>query len=802
MKNLLYTTLLIFALIPTVMTQETTRYMEPPKELLEIIDAPTTPSLLVNPTKTHALLASPQEMPDIADLAQPELRLAGIRINPRNFGDSKPRFWNSLSLQKLDTNKSYPILGLPEDGRIRLIRWSPNGERLAIVVYRKTTIELWVADAERGDAKKWASDLNSVIMGFPIEWAPDSKTIYFASRILSREGIDFKDALPVGPSVQVSSGKKTTIRTYQDMLQNPIDEDMFEHYATSTLAKVSENGKPKVIGNPGLYSNFSVSPNGEYLLVQQIMRPFSYIVPYYSFPLWVEVWSNEGILLKKLAEIPLAESIPQGFSAVQEGPRSYQWRADKPATIVWAEAQDGGDPKKVAEIRDMLYMLDAPFNSKPTAFLSLNYRYAGITWGWDNLAVVYERWWETRSIVTSFFNPSNPRESKKIIWDRSWQDAYGNPGNFLTELNHLGYPVLKSNQDNSVLYLSGQGASPQGNMPFLDELNLNSLKTKRLWQCQAPYFEQFITTLDNPIRRILTQRESETEQPNFFIRDLKKGKPKAFTSFPHPYPQLANVQKELVRYKRSDGIELTATLYLPAEYKKGSKRLPVLMWAYPQEYVDANLAAQVTESPYRFIRPSHLSPVMWVARGYAVLDRVGMPIVAKDSLLPNDTFVDQLTENAQAAINFLVEQKIGDSNRIAIGGHSYGAFMTANLLAHTNLFAAGIARSGAYNRTLTPFGFQGEERTYWEAPKVYDTMSPFMHADKLKKPLLLIHGVDDNNSGTFPMQSERLYQAINGHGGTARLVMLPFESHGYRARQSILHQAWEIDRWLEDYLGE
>ncbi|MDD2279082.1 MAG: prolyl oligopeptidase family serine peptidase [Bacteroidales bacterium] len=782
------------------MSQETTRYMEPAKELLEIIDAPATPSLGVNPTKTHALLASPQEMPDIADMAQPELRLAGTRINPKNFGDSKPFFWNSLSLQRIDSNESYPISGLPEDGNIRFFRWSPNGEKLAIVVYKKTTIELWVADTERGVAKKWASDLNSAIMGVPIEWAPDSKTIYFASRILSREGMSFKDALPVGPSVQVSSGKKTAVRTYQDMLQNPIDEDMFEYYATSTLAKVSENSNPKVIGNPGLYRNFSVSPNGEYLLVQQIMRPFSYIVPYYSFPIWVEIWNNEGILLKKLAEIPLAESIPQGFSAVREGPRSHQWRGDKPATVVWAEAQDEGNPKKVAEIRDLLYMLETPFKDKPKAFLSLNYRFSGITWGWDNLAVVYEQWWETRKIVTSFFNPSNPEESKRIIGDRSWQDAYSDPGNFITELNNWGYSVLKTNRDNSILYLSGQGASPQGNMPFLDELNLKTLKTKRLWQCKAPYFEQFITALDNPIQKILTQRESEAEQPNFFIRDLKRDKSKAFTSFPHPYPQLANVQKELVRYKRSDGIELTATLYLPANYKKGSKKLPVLMWAYPQEYVDANLAAQITESPYRFIRPSRLSPVMWVARGYAVFDRVGMPIVAKDSLLPNDTFVEQLTENAKAAIDYLVEQKIADPKRIAIGGHSYGAFMTANLLAHTNLFAAGIARSGAYNRTLTPFGFQGEERTYWEAPEVYDNMSPFMHADKLKKPLLLIHGVDDNNSGTFPLQSERLYQAINGHGGTTRLVMLPFESHGYRARQSLLHQAWEIDTWLEKYL--
>jgi dipeptidyl aminopeptidase/acylaminoacyl peptidase len=339
-------------------------------------------------------------------------------------------------------------------------------------------------------------------------------------------------------------------------------------------------------------------------------------------------------------------------------------------------------------------------------------------------------------------------------------------------------------------------------MPFLDELDIESLITKRLWQCQAPYYERFVAFIDDPIRNILTQRESETEQPNYYIRDLRRKRITPFTDYPHPYPQLKDVQKEMVRYKRNDGIDLSATLYLPAGYKKGSKKLPVLMWAYPREYVDPELAAQVTGSPYRFIRPSRLSPILWVARGYAVLDQVGMPIVGQDSLLPNDTFVEQLIANAKAAIDYLVNDGVADPKRIAIGGHSYGAFMTANLLAHSDLFAAGIARSGAYNRTLTPFGFQGEERTYWEAPDVYNSMSPFMHAHKIKTPILLIHGVDDNNSGTFPMQSERFFQAINGHGGPARLVMLPYESHGYRARQSILHQAWEIDTWLRQHLDQ
>lgn len=791
---------LVLGVFSWVFAQEPTRYMEPAKELLDIIDAPTTPSLGLSPTREYVLFAYPQEMPDIAEMAQAELRLAGIRINPENFGASKPRVVQKITLRKFDAKDEYPVTGLPEGGKIKSFDWSPDGKKLAIVLYFPKTIELWVANVADGVAKRWATNLHDALGWSPMEWAPDSKSIVFSSRVLSREGIEFMDALPQGPSVQVASGKKAAVRTYQDLLQNPLDEQKFEYYATSVLMRVEEGKEPVVLGNPGLYTSFSASPSGEFMLVQQIIRPFSYIVPYSRFPQLIEIWDNSGKLIKKLAEIPLTESIPQGFSAVRKGPRSFQWRNDKPATIIWVEAQDDGDPKKVADIRELLYSLDAPFKNNALPFLSLNFRYAGITWGWDNMAVVYERWWETRRMVVSFFNPADDKQPKRVVWDRSYQDAYSDPGSLITEANANGYRTLRTNKEKTKLYLSGQGASPAGNMPFLDELDIESLQTKRLWQCQAPYYERFVALLDDPIRTILTQRESEKEQPNYYIRDLRRKKITAFTSYPHPYPQLKDVQMEMVRYKREDGIDLQATLYLPAGYVKGSKQLPVLMWAYPEEFVDPSLAGQVKDSPHRFIRPSRLSPILWVARGYAVLDRVGMPVVGKDSILPNDTFVEQLVANAKAAIDYLVNEKIADRKRIAVGGHSYGAFMTANLLAHSDLFAAGIARSGAYNRTLTPFGFQGEERSYWEAPHIYHRMSPFTYADKLKKPILLIHGVDDNNSGTFPIQSERMFQAINGHGGTARLVMLPFESHGYRARQSILHQTWEIDTWLEKYL--
>ncbi|HHS96104.1 MAG TPA: S9 family peptidase, partial [Phaeodactylibacter sp.] len=504
---------------------------------------------------------------------------------------------------------------------------------------------------------------------------------------------------------------------------------------------------------------------------------------------------------KKIAQKGLAENIPKGFGAVVTGPRSFSWRADRPATLVWVEAQDGGDPNKEATIRDQLFMLEAPFDKAPIESIRFALRYGGITWGDGDLAMAYEWWWKDRKIITSRWQPDGKPSDKSIFFEHSWEDRYNDPGDFETERNQYGRSVLMTADGGVSLYLSGQGASPQGNRPFIDVIHIESKEKKRLWQSQAPYYEYPVGVLDKEKALVLTRRESKKERPNYFLRNLRDGSIEQITHFENPYKALEGVHKELVKYKRADGIELTGTLYLPAGYdKEKDGRLPVFMWAYPREYKSADAAAQVKDSPYEFIRIYWGSPLFWVTQGYAIFEDFGMPIIGEGAEEPNETFVQQLNAGAEAAINHLVEMGIADRERIAVGGHSYGAFMTANLLAHTDLFAAGIARSGAYNRTLTPFGFQSEERTFWESPETYFKMSPFMHADKIKTPLLLIHGQADNNSGTFPMQSERFFAALKGHGARVRLVMLPHESHGYRARQSIMHMLWEMTEWLDKYV--
>ncbi|WP_273070594.1 alpha/beta hydrolase family protein, partial [Alteromonas australica] len=495
-------------------------------------------------------------------------------------------------------------------------------------------------------------------------------------------------------------------------------------------------------------------------------------------------------------DVPLIEDLPQGFMAVRTGPRDVQWRNDKPNTIVYAEALDGGDPEVEVTHRDKLMQLEAPFNGEAEQILKTEDRFYRFIWNDDSVAIAMDYWWNTRNIKTYLFSPDQS-QSAQIISNRSYQDKYSDPGNFVTRKNGYFKDVLAVEGNNA--FLLGDGFTPEGQFPFLDKLDLETLETSRVYK--SAYTDKFEDLRDFNIKndRLLVRIESKRDYPNYYFRNLKNNTLTQLTHFENPFESIQNVKKEVITYKRNDGLDLTGTLYLPTNYEQG-KRYPMILWAYPEEFKDKSSAGQNTQNPNRFIYPWYGSPIYWVTKGYVVLDDASFPIVGEGDEEPNDTFRPQLVANAKAAIDALDQKGIIDPARVAVGGHSYGAFMVANLLSHSDLFAAGIARSGAYNRTLTPFGFQSEERHYWDAPEVYYTMSPFMHAEKMKTPLLLIHGEADNNSGTYPMQSERYFNALKGLGAVTRLVMLPKESHGYRAKESVLHTLWEQDQWLEKYV--
>ncbi|UGU15017.1 prolyl oligopeptidase family serine peptidase [Sinomicrobium kalidii] len=782
--------------------QEHLTYQKPPKEILELVDIQRPPSVITDNKKENMLLLYRNSYKTIAELAEDELRLAGLRINPKTNISSRAVFINNIKFKKLTEPEPKQVTGLPENPRLSYFTSSPDEKKIAFTNTTNTGVEIWVLDMEKGAAKKLTNATVNANMGNPISWFGDGKSLLVRMLPENRPDlIDTEASVPAGPTVTVSSGILAQNRTYQDLLKNKEDEQNFETLATSELYKVDLNGNKSLWKEKAMYRSESFSPDGKYIMVTTIHRPFSYIVPLYRFPSSTDVYDLDGNLVQNIEKTPLLEDLPKGFMATKKGKRKISWRSDQPATLVWAEALDGGDPEKEVQFRDEIFSLDAPFDGKPVSLAKTINRFSGITWGNDRIAILRDGWWNNRNTKTYIFNPSRPGKEARILFDRNYQDRYSDPGDFETEKNKYGKHVLKLDGNNA--YLIGDGYSDKGQFPFIDKINLVNSKKERLYQSRlTDKLESIRSLIDTQKGEVLVRIESKNEYPNYYIRNLRKRiAPIPVTRFENPFKSIENVHKEVITYKRDDGLELSGTLYLPAGYDMDNKeKLPLFLWAYPREYKDKNSAAQTTSNPNEFTYPYYGSPVYWVTRGFVVLDDAAFPIIGEGEKEPNDTFREQLVANARAAIDAVDELGYIDRERVAVGGHSYGAFMTANLLTHSDLFAAGIARSGAYNRTLTPFGFQSEERNYWEAPEIYNGMSPFMHADKMKTPLLLIHGEADNNSGTYPMQSERYFNALKGFGAPARLVMLPRESHGYAAIESILHILWEQDQWLEKYV--
>ena len=802
MKKIMTGFLFLIFFISVGTAQENLDYQKPPQEILELIDVPLAPATILDSDANMMIFLYRDQFKSISELSEEELRLGGLRINPVTNINSRATYYNNLKVKSVDGKTPKDVTGLPDAPRLTNFNWSPDESMIAFTHTTNTGVELWVLDIEKAAARKLTDAHINANMRSTVNWFRDNSAILVTNLPKDRkELIDTETSVPTGPTISVSDGKEAQNRTYQDLLKNPNDEFNFEQLARSELVKVNLDGTTSSWMSPKMYSDISFSPDGKYVMVTHLKKPFSYLVPYYRFPSETNVYDVNGELVNKINEVPLIEDLPKGFMAEREGKRNWSWRADRPATLTYVTALDGGDPENEVEYRDEFFQLEAPFTGEGKSLLKVKNRASGITWGDNETAVAYDYWWNTRNTKTYVFDPSDSSVEPKIIFDRNYQDVYSDPGNFVTTQNEFGRNILEL--DGEEAYLMGSGFTDKGQFPFVDKIDLEDGKTERLYQSKyEDKKETLVEALNMDKGEILVRIESSTEYPNYFIRDIDaKDKLTQITSFENPFKSLADVHKEVITYKRDDGLELNATLYLPAGYdQENPEKLPMFMWAYPREFKDKNSASQNTSNANDFTYPYYGSPIYWVNRGYVVLDDASFPIVGEGDEEPNDSFRKQLVGNAKAAIDAVDEMGFVDRDRVAVGGHSYGAFMTANLLSHSDLFAAGIARSGAYNRTLTPFGFQSEERNYWEAPEIYNSMSPFMHADKMDTPLLMIHGEADNNSGTYPMQSERYFNALKGLGATARLVMLPKESHGYSAKESVLHVLWEQDQWLEKYV--
>jgi dipeptidyl aminopeptidase/acylaminoacyl peptidase len=779
-------------------------YRQPPSVIAQILDAPATPVALLSPDRTLILLLERPGLAPISEIAAPEYRVAGRRLNPRTSGPSRQNPGRGLSVLPVAGGTPTPIaMSLPADAGISYTSWSPDGKRLSFVVNTDSSLTLWVADVAARTARQLSARRLNAVLGAPCDWTGSDALV--CTLVPAARGAEpVRAEIPEGPIVQEAlSGRAERAATYQDLLKNPHDEAIFEHYATSQLARVTLTGTVTEIGKPAIISEASASPDGRWLLVTSLARPFSYTVPLNYFPTRIEIWSPEGTVARAVATRPLIERVGWGGDGAQTGPRNPAWRADVPASLTWVEALDGGESTREVPKRDRVLALDAPFAGEPRTMFESEWRFRGFTWGRADLAIAREGTSKGRKARTWIIDPSGKAAPRKL-WELSTEDRYGDPGSFHTKNNAYGRAVLAFTPDGKSAFLKGNGASSEGDRPFLDRIDLASGKTARLFRSSGESYETVVDLMDDRGQAILTRRETVQDPPNYWSRDLvRRIAPRQLTHLKDPAPQFAGVSREVVRYKRKDGVQLQATIYLPPGYDKARDgALPFLLWAYPREFGSADAASQVIGSPYRFTRPGGSSHLFALLQGYGVMDDPTMPIVALDGKESNDTYVEQLVASAEAAVEQLATMGVGDRDRIAVGGHSYGAFMTANLLAHTDLFRAGIARSGAYNRTLTPFGFQGEERTYWQAQDLYDRMSPFTYADKIKEPILLVHGMADNNTGTYPIQSERMYAALKGNGGTARYVQLPAESHGYAARESVGHTLFEMMSWLDQWVKQ
>jgi dipeptidyl aminopeptidase/acylaminoacyl peptidase len=767
-------------------------YQKPPKVICDILNAPATPVVSVSPSREHLLLVQPDLYQPIAEVAEPMLRLAGLRINPVTNGPHLPPRFIGLTLQSLSAAKQQP-LDVPAGARLSLPSWSPDGARFAFTLTKPTGIQLWVGEAATGTLRQVPGVTLNAAMGNPLHWMPGSQELVCLTVPAGRGPVPAAPREPAGPVIQESAGKQAPVRTFQDLLQNPHDEDLFDHYATSQLVLLRlADDQAAPLGQPGIFEIVDPAPDGRHLLVARVHRPYSYLLPLPAFPREVVVWDRTGNVVQKVASLPLADTVP--IEGVPTGPRDIHWVPTESATLVWAEALDGGDPRKKVPHRDALKRQRVG-NGTAEQLARTQHRFAGLTFGPEGTPALLSDYNRDKRYRRTFLLDLSGRASPTLVWERSVQERYKDPGVPLLRTLPSGHQVLQV-QDGQI-FVTGSGGTPRGDRPFLDRFDLRTRKSERLFRSGQREYEEVLALLADDGSRFLTRHESPTEPPNYFIRTAS-GDREAITHFADPAPQLQGVRKRLVTYKRADGLLLSFTLYLPADYQEG-RRLPAVVWAYPREFNDPATAGQVSGSPYRFTTPRGPSHLFLLTQGYAILDGASMPVVG-DPEKVNDTYIDQVVSSARAAIDMADEMGVIDRKRVGVGGHSYGAFMTANLLAHSDLFRAGVARSGAYNRTLTPFGFQSERRTLWEAPEAYLKMSPFMYANRIKAPLLLIHGEADNNSGTFPIQSERMYQAVRGNGGTVRFVSLPHESHGYAARESVEHVLYEMVSWFDRHV--
>jgi dipeptidyl aminopeptidase/acylaminoacyl peptidase len=787
--------IIIFILFGALMTLNAkTGYKFPADEIVKIYDTQRNPYIQFIQFEDFGLEINYQLYQTLEQLAEPSLKLAGKDISKRLNANMATYPDYKINIFDLITKSRVPIQ-LPKNSKIRDIVISNDNKKAALLNETKNGIQLIIVDLENVECKVFTGFwVNDILDDGIICWMNDNKNILLEIIPEDRGNEPIRPVLPESPIIEETYGKKSITRTYQNLLQDKHDEALFDHYFTSQIVSLNtKNGKMKKIGKPAIYNEVKPSPDNEYLYIERIHKPYSYMLPYYRFPKEFEIWNIEGKLVKTLHSRPLQDEVPIGGTYV--GPRRFMWQLLKDASLVWVEALDNGNPKIKVEHRDKIMRIESPQAETAEELFRTEHRFSSFKWSEVEDELIYyeydrDKLWKKGWLFEIGDKP-------KLIHDLSTRDKYNDPGRLVQRKTKRGENVFIKDGD-CVYYQNYIGATPNGNFPYLAKFNLVTKENNILFRSQEDHHETFRSFIDDGLNKIIIRSEDQVTPPNYYLIDLRDEKREEITNYPNNFKQLAKLKKEMITYTRKDGIPLSGELYLPADYKKGD-RLPLVINAYPQEFADSTTAGQITTTSNKFSRFSGSSVRYFALQGYAVLTKASIPIVG-DPETVNETFIEQTVNSVEAAIKYLYKRGVIDPNRVGITGHSYGAFMVANVLAHSDLCAAGIAKSGAYNRTLTPFGFQSERRTFWKAKDFYLEVSPFAHAEKITEPILLIHGENDPNSGTYPMQSKRFYQALKGNGGSVKLVILPYEGHGYQARISGLHVLAEMIEWFDRFV--
>ncbi len=792
-------------------------YDLPPKAILDVMRAPSPPVPFVSPTEDSILFVSWQDYPSISRVALPYLRLAGVRVEPGNHsrhdtpgGYGITACGRSLAVVHLADSAQTPVT-LPDGACPGSPVWAADGRRFAFTNTTANAVELWIADPTAGQAHAVPGLHLNPMFNNELQWMPDQKTLLVK---LVPDGVGPpppEPVVPTGPSIQETGGQKGESSTYEvrDTLTNRHDEDLFDYYAAAQVALVdAATGSVTLLGKPANYLSLQSAPDGRHVLVGTIHKPYSYVTTYDHFPQEVEVWDIADpahVVPHTIASLPLADRVP--IRGVPTGPRDFSWRPTAPATLVWAEALDGGDWKVKVPARDKILLIKAPFDTAPTEIARTGQRYVGMDWSERPEVALLNEYDNNRHwLHTSIVDVDDPQRTPRVLWDLSSDEHYAAPGNPVTRELANGFVVVRQQGDS--IFLEGQGSSPVGDRPFLDRLDLKQLTYERLYRSSTTSYERFLSFTGDDTRKFISWHQSPVDPPNAFARTLGKRLPAApgeaafasagtaITHFQDPTPAVRAIQKRLVKYKRADGLDLSFTLYTPPGYQIGT-HVPSILYAYPADYADSRSAGEVTGSQETFTRLRNYR--LLLLAGYAIIDNASFPVIGNPQRA-YDTYLEQLIADAKAAVDEAVRLGVADPDRIGVTGHSHGALMTANLVAHSDLFRAGVATSGSYNKTLTPFGFQNEQRSVWDAQDVYMKASPFFYANKMKTPLLLMHGAEDANPGTIPLQSINYYEAIRGNGGTTRLVLLPHEPHWYTALESNEQLLFEEVRWFDKYV--